>query len=427
MPVHTAHGKARGLLRNGSLAVFGAVREVGYFYTKLALGSPPRHFSVIIDTGSTITYVPCSNCRHCGKHQDPAFNPQSSSSARELSCTHPKCGTSCGSPSCTCNNNKCYYTRTYAEKSSSEGWLLEDLYSFPDNQSSTPVVFGCENGETGEIYRQMADGILGMGNNHNAFQSQLVAGGVIDDMFSLCFGFPAGGVMFLGDVTLPPDLNPIYTPLSDLRMHYYNVHLESITVAGEALHIDPAVFTTGYGSVMDSGTTFTYMPTAAFTAFHSTISHVVEAKGLKRVPGADPQYQDICWKGAPVEFLEADKVFPTVEFVFGGNARLKLTPYRYLFKLRAGEYCLGVFDNGGSGTLIGGITVRNVLVQYDRKHQRIGFVEVDCEKLAKHHPKHHPFHAHEFKPEGQNTTVQGTGSQLTVPVPIPIPVPVVAG
>ena len=31
--------------------------------------------------------------------------------------------------------------------------------------------------------------------------------------------------------------------------------------------------------------------------------------------------------------------------------------------LQRGSYCLGVFDNGRQGTLLGGITFRNVLVQ----------------------------------------------------------------
>jgi hypothetical protein len=42
--------------------------ECRYFYTTLLLGTPPREFSVIIDTGSTITYIPCKECAHCGKH-----------------------------------------------------------------------------------------------------------------------------------------------------------------------------------------------------------------------------------------------------------------------------------------------------------------------------------------------------------------------
>lgn len=44
---------------------------------------------------------------------------------------------------------------------------------------------------------------------------------------------------------------------------------------------------------------------------------------------------------------------------------LRMGPLNYLFMhtAEAGAYCLGVFDNGKSGTLLGGITFRNILVQ----------------------------------------------------------------
>lgn len=45
---------------------FTAVR---YFYATIGLGTPTRTFDLIIDTGSTISYVPCKDCRHCGKHK----------------------------------------------------------------------------------------------------------------------------------------------------------------------------------------------------------------------------------------------------------------------------------------------------------------------------------------------------------------------
>ncbi len=77
---------------------------------------------------------------------------------------------------------------------------------------------------------------------------------------------------------------------------------------------------------------------------------------------ATSQYNDICWKGAPDGFRDLDKFFPPAEFVFGGGAVLGLTPLRYLFASKPGEYCLGVFDNGMSGTLIGGVSVRDVVV-----------------------------------------------------------------
>jgi hypothetical protein len=41
-----------------------------YFYATVGFGTPMRHFDLIVDTGSTITYVPCSNCgSNCGKHK----------------------------------------------------------------------------------------------------------------------------------------------------------------------------------------------------------------------------------------------------------------------------------------------------------------------------------------------------------------------
>ena len=47
------------------------------------------------------------------------------------------------------------------------------------------------------------------------------------------------------------------------------------------------------------------------------------------------------------------------------DVKLRTGPLNYLFMHtgEAGAYCLGVFDNGGSGTLLGGISFRNILVQ----------------------------------------------------------------
>jgi hypothetical protein len=72
-----------------------------------------------------------------------------------------------------------------AEESSSEGWMVADrlhLAAADSNNSSSSssnssraveVVFGCENMETGEIYKQRVDGVLGMGNNANALPRQV--------------------------------------------------------------------------------------------------------------------------------------------------------------------------------------------------------------------------------------------------------------
>uniref|UniRef100_A0A7S0RJ26 Peptidase A1 domain-containing protein n=1 Tax=Chlamydomonas leiostraca TaxID=1034604 RepID=A0A7S0RJ26_9CHLO len=411
--------RSRSLLRTGLVNVDGAVREVGYFYATLKLGTPARQFELIIDTGSTISYVPCADCKHCGKHKDEAFDPKSSKTAVMLPCGTPKCN--CGSPACQCISNKCFYSRTYAERSSSEGFLLEDNFEFPDTPGSVAagqknpdvkLVFGCEQQETGEIYRQTADGILGMGNNNNAFQSQLVEQKVIDDTFALCFGYPDGGAMFLGDVPFADHDKMVYTPLlPGWQTHYYTVKIEQMTVGGSKVNVAASVYAQGYGAVLDSGTTFTYLPTAAFNSFSDLVDKAAKSKGLQRRPGADPQYNDICWKGAPDDVKRLHTVFPEVEMAFGGGAVLKLRPLQYLFVLGGGSYCLGMFDNGGSGSLIGGITVRDVILQYDRRNQRAGFLPVEsCRNIPLGQPK---------QPGTTPTTTPTTTTPTTAPASSP--------
>ena len=54
-----------------------------------------------------------------------------------------------------------------------------------------------------------------------------------------------------------------------------------------------------------------------------------------------------------------------MQLQFAGGVNLTLPPQNYLFAHfnRDGAYCLGVFPNTQDGTLLGGITFRDVLVQ----------------------------------------------------------------
>ena len=382
--------RERGARRNATITLHGAVKDFGYFYSSLYLGTPPKKFSVIVDTGSTMTYVPCSMCgTRCGpNHQDSSFDPGASSTAVRISCHSDDC--KCGSPICACSKDEeCMYSRSYAEQSSSTGVLLEDVLALHDGGPGVRVAFGCETRETGEIYNQRADGLFGLGRSDDSLIQQLVKSGSIDNQFSLCFGLVEGdGVLLLGESPALKDVSLTYTPLveSPTNGNYYTVNMESIRVAGDTLDILPSTFQVGYSTVLDSGTTFTYIPTEAFSRFAETVSSYAIARGLFSVPGPDPQYEDICFGGAPEhsDITGLRKVFPPVQFVFKDGVVLDLNPLNYLFvhTFESGKYCLGVFDNGDAGVLLGGITFRNVLVQYDLEKKRVGFGEASCKELG---------------------------------------------
>jgi hypothetical protein len=91
------------------------------------------------------------------------------------------------------SNGQCTYEIFYAEESTSKGRLVRDVFTFPDNVTKVPVTVGCESGETGEIYRQKADGILGMGNNKGTFHGEVRQGG----------GDARGGVGGMGEKGRP--------------------------------------------------------------------------------------------------------------------------------------------------------------------------------------------------------------------------------
>lgn len=348
----------------------------GYYTTRLWIGSPPQRFALIVDTGSTVTYVPCSTCEQCGKHQDPKFDPELSSTYKPVKCNID----------CTCDNNReqCVYERQYAEMSSSSGVLGEDIISFGNQSDLHPqrAVFGCENVETGDLYSQHADGIMGLGRGDLSIVDQLVDGGVISDSFSLCYGGMdvGGGAMVLGGISPPAEM--VYSHSDPVRSPYYNIELKELHVAGKRLPLNPSVFDGKHGTVLDSGTTYAYLPEAAFLAFKQAI--MKELHGVRQIKGPDPSYNDICFSGAGSDVSQLSKTFPSVEMVFGKGQKLSLSPENYLFRHSrvTGAYCLGIFQNGKDPTtLLGGIIVRNTFVMYDREHEKIGFWKTNCSNI----------------------------------------------
>lgn len=85
--------------------------------------------------------------------------------------------------------------------------LGKDMISF-GNQSGLGqqrAIFGCENMETGGLYSQHADGIIGLGRGDISIVDQLVGKGAISNSFSICYGGMdvGGGAMVLGGFSPP--------------------------------------------------------------------------------------------------------------------------------------------------------------------------------------------------------------------------------
>ena len=136
---------------------------------------------------------------------------------------------------------------------------------------------------------------------------------------------------------------------------YYQVELIATVVGGNKVGVSPRAYSTGYGAVFDSGTTFSYFPSSVFNEIKKAVVNQVH---LSSVAGPDPRYEDLCYAGAGDE-SDLSKHFPDIVLEFkplpgSPSAKLILHPMNYLYAhTRPGAYCLGSFDNGSTGTLLG--------------------------------------------------------------------------
>ena len=185
----------------------GDLIALGYFYAELKVGTPPQTFSLIVDTGSSVTAIPCSGCRDCGPHTNPRFKPESSLTFRQAPCG--------GSLYCTsCVRGVCGYRVSYQEGSSYSGFLARDVIRLGVSGACVAVEsfpFGCSTEETGLFTSQQADGIMGLGTSRrHADQSNptvleaLVEQRLVEDVFSLCIGALRGTLTFGMPQLTPP-------------------------------------------------------------------------------------------------------------------------------------------------------------------------------------------------------------------------------
>jgi len=117
----------RRLSAGGQLS--GALHTLGYFSTEVCVGSPPRRYDVIVDTGSSLTAVPCSSCKTCGEHicgRAGRFDPTESTTAKPVHCPSrdlQAAGVRCDQ----CLASECSYSVHYTEGSSIRGRIIKDV------------------------------------------------------------------------------------------------------------------------------------------------------------------------------------------------------------------------------------------------------------------------------------------------------------
>jgi len=340
---------------------------IGTHYAHVYVGTPPQRASVIVDTGSHHTAFPCTGCKSCGKHTDPYFDPSKSSTLKTLGCD------GCVAAA-RCVTKTCQVSQSYTEGSSWKAVQMMDSYYVGGVDASdgggakgwikTPFVFGCQTYETGLFRTQKADGIMGMSMHAQTLVPTMRADAKLNhNSFSLCF-MHGGGTMALGGVDERSHRAPMaFVPLAK-NAGWFTVKLLDIRMGGTSIGVPATTFASGKGTIVDSGTTDTYLPRRAADKFKAAwAAHV----------GASPKYAN-----TKLAFTASQaKKLPVLTFVFEGGVEVNVDPSAYLER-SAGKYVPRVYLTESSGAVLGANFMQDHDVFFDAEHRRVGFAEADC-------------------------------------------------
>uniref|UniRef100_A0A7N0ZVZ9 Peptidase A1 domain-containing protein n=1 Tax=Kalanchoe fedtschenkoi TaxID=63787 RepID=A0A7N0ZVZ9_KALFE len=337
------------------------------YMTKLQIGSPPKVLNVVIDTGSDLTWVDCSNvkvlpffvlsdchnlelikylCDNTGnifmQTRPNFYNLLESRTSKISSCEE---------------GSRCTFDVSYKDGSASSGYYVSDninFSSFLPNSSpshfSSRVIFGCSTMRT---VNPKVDGILGLGRGKDSLPSQLSAQQVSPEVISHCLAREGGGgYLIMGEVV---EVGITYTPLIPSKS-LYNVDLESISVNG--MQIKSTTSPGNSGTIFDSGTTLTVLVADLYDPLVGAVSAAVN-KPI--IPGES---------------------FPNITLNFAGSASILLMPQDYVQD--EGYLCLG-FQRDEDISILGDLVLRDKVVVYDQPRERIGLLTRDL--LEVHWPQ----------------------------------------
>ncbi|XP_059450025.1 aspartyl protease family protein 2-like [Corylus avellana] len=371
----------------------GVTLGSGEYFMDVFVGTPPKHFSLILDTGSDLNWIQCVPCYDCFEQNGPHYDPKDSSSFRNISCHDPRCQlVSSPDPPRTCNaeNQTCPYFYWYGDSSNTTGDFSLETFTVnltaPSGKSVIKqvenVMFGCGHWNRGLFHG--AAGLLGLGRGPLSFSSQLQS--LYGHSFSYCLvdrnsDTSVSSKLIFGedkDLLRHPNLN--FTSLIAGKENpvdtFYYVQIKSVVVGGEVLDIPEKTWLLtadgGGGTIIDSGTTLSYFAEPAY--------QIIKEAFLKKVQRysvvTDFPILEPCYNVSGVEKME----LPEFAIHFADGAVWNFPVENYFIRLEPEDVvCLAILGTPHSAlSIIGNYQQQNFHILYDIKNSRLGYAPMRC-------------------------------------------------
>ncbi|KAL3629585.1 hypothetical protein CASFOL_026807 [Castilleja foliolosa] len=345
------------------------LRSNSLYAISVGLGTPQQIKTLAFDTGSDMTWV-------------QGYNHDISTSFKSISCDSPFCNTSY-IPYHTCNKfgdkeNTCYYSAKYEDGVRFKGVFSKDILKI----TQTGEVF--QNflfGFSTESSNLVADGMLGLDKSQVSFVSQ--TSDIYKGMFSYCIPSSPSkiGFMKLGPRDYPNDDVKFtrFITSSNYDPSFYFIDITSIKVAGVELSIGKfdLIFP---GTIIDSGTTYTYLPKNVYRAMRDKfrkkmriLGHLIVQSPIRKL--------DTCYYKSRDLVEDA----PTITFIFQGGVSVDMDASATLvsvfdYQQKRRFACLAFAENINDDDLsvFGNHQQRRFEVVYDVYGEGLAFIPNKC-------------------------------------------------
>ncbi|XVF15127.1 hypothetical protein REPUB_Repub09cG0122700 [Reevesia pubescens] len=353
-------------------------------YTWIDIGTPNVSFLVALDVGSDLLWVPC-DCVQCAPlsasyyssldRDLSEYRPSGSSSSSHIPCSHQLCESN---PNCKSSKQQCPYNiEYYTGNTSSSGLLFEDTLHLASAGGHTlnasvqaPVIIGCGMKQSGGYLDGVApNGLMGLGPGEISVPSFLAKAGLIRDSFSMCFDEEDSGRIYFGDKGPTTQQSTQFLP-SDGKYMTYIVGVEACCIGNSCFK------QIGFSAVVDSGTSFTFLPNEVYERIAKEFDRRVNAT-ITSYPGYPWKY---CYKSSSQELPKV----PYLKLMFPlNNSFVVYNPIFVVYGIQGvSGFCLAIQPMEGDVGTIGQNFMTGYRMVFDRENMKLGWSPSNCQDLA---------------------------------------------
>ncbi|KAK4803841.1 hypothetical protein SAY86_003658 [Trapa natans] len=362
---------------------------IGQYVVELKVGTPPKKFRLIADTGSDLTWMRCMYDLRRPQHRRPGmFLPANSSTFATIPCSSDICKVDLvelfSLAQCPAPSSPCAYDFRYTDGSSAKGIFAYETVSADllsgGHKKLKGVLVGCS-----KFINQMlepVDGVLGLANSEYSFTA--TAAREFGGKFSYCMVDHLSHKNLSNYLTFGSRAQPRSPLLADMRyttlvhsrplIPLYGVDILGMSVGGTILGIPVQVWASnsGGGTVVDSGTSLTMLADPAYQLVFGALE--ASLSKYKRVD-KDLGPLEYCFDSTGFK----ESLIPQLAIHFRDGAVFEPPVKSYVIDAAPGIKCLGLLSVRWPGhSVIGNILQQNHLWEFNIAEGKLGFAPSSC-------------------------------------------------